>query len=153
MGALRMELVIALCIAGLGAAGAGWSLFEIGAAYASRHWPRTLGTIVSSSVQRESDDEGGNSYSASIRYTYSVNGTAYTSKRVRFGGSFSWGWRSPAQALQRRYPLQSPVEVHYDPEDPSRSVLEAGNALPAWVVLLFCVAVVAADVAMVYYGG
>ena len=113
-----------------------WALSEAVYAHASEHWPRTLGSIVTSGVSVEHDGYG-RMYAADIRYRYVVDGHEYTCDRVRFGGFWSFAWRRPADTLTKRFPVGAPVTVAYDPAKPSRGVLEPGLGGQAYLNVLF----------------
>jgi len=122
-----------------------WALSEAVYAHASEHWPRTLGSIVTSRVSVEHDGSGeGPIYAADIRYRYVVDGHEYTCDRVRFGGLWSFAWRRPADTFTTRFLVGAPVTVAYDPAKPSRGVLEPGRVGHAYLkVLVFAVFVAA----------
>ncbi len=81
-------------------------------------WPRTMGTVLSSTVQV---GHGGGSRNEQplVYYAYQVNGEVFQGHRVRVG-------RIPSSASSTiaRYPAGSPVVVYYDPSDPRNSALE-----------------------------
>ncbi|MEK6372090.1 MAG: DUF3592 domain-containing protein [Acidobacteriota bacterium] len=141
------ELAGAL-FAALAMFGVVWALSEAVYAHASEHWPRTLGSIVTSGVSVEHDVDG-RMYAADIRYRYVVDGNEYTCDRVRFGGFWSFAWRRPADTLTKRFPVGAPVTVAYDPAKPSRGVLEPGLGGQAYLNVLVFALFVAAGLAMV----
>jgi hypothetical protein len=60
----------------------------------SKNWPQTLGVLLSAKIKVDQQEHRDRSltyrYSASIRYTYTVNETSYKSDRIGFGkGGFS----------------------------------------------------------------
>jgi hypothetical protein len=125
-----------------------WALSEAVYAHASEHWPRTLGSIVTSGVSVEHDGDG-RMYAADIRYRYVVDGHEYTCDRVRFGGFLSFAWRRPADTVTRRFPVGAPVTVAYDPAKPSRGVLEPGLGGQAYLNVVVFALFVAIGLAMV----
>jgi Protein of unknown function (DUF3592) len=139
-----MILKIAFALfAALSMFGVVWTLSEAVYAHASEHWPRTLGSIVTSRVSVEHDVDGP-IYDADILYRYVVDGHEYTCDRVRFGGLWSFSWRRPADAFTKRLPVGAPVTVAYDPAEPSRGVLQPGRAWQAYLkALVFAVSVAA----------
>lgn len=139
-------LAVAL-FAALAMFGVVWALSEAVSAHASEHWPRTLGSIVTSGVAVEYDGYG-RMYAADIRYRYVVDGHEYTCDRVRFGGFWSFTWRRPADTLTKRFPVGAPVAVAYDPSKPSRGVLEPGLGGQAYLNVLVFALFVAAGLAM-----
>jgi hypothetical protein len=138
VGVLSGALSAALAIFGVV-----WALSEARYAHASEHWPRTLGSIVTSRVSVEHDVDG-RTYGAGILYRYVADGHEYTCDRVRFGSSRSFAWRRSADTFTKRYPAGAPVTVAYDPAKPSRGVLEPGLGGQAYLnVLIFAVFVAA----------
>ena len=94
---------------------------------ASLNWPSTSGAITSASVrQNSSTDEDGHvrhSYSPLVEYDFSVNGQAYTGKRINYGITAS-PTRAAAQKEVDRFPVGMQVTVFYNPEKPNEAVLE-----------------------------
>ena len=94
-------------------------------ARAARDWPTTTGKVTFSayrqSISLRDAFYGGNEWVHEIAYRYSVDDQKYRSNRLRFGGSstFSLGCPTVETGLEdgRR------VEVRYDPDHPSRSVI------------------------------
>ena len=104
-------------------------LYELKRARASQAWPTTLGQIVSSRLVEEDDppdmDGGGGTYfSSDIRYQYVVNGIEYSGDHVCYGDYAICNVPFEAVDMVRRYPVGRAAEVHYDPSDPSKAVLE-----------------------------
>jgi hypothetical protein len=107
----------------------------------ARAWPITAGVV------HESDARwiAGHyrlaapiwSYQLHLRYAYRVAGKEYIGTRASFGG---WGeveLNNPfAAALAHALPVGAVVPVHYDPRDPTRSVLEPRARASAWIALL-----------------
>jgi hypothetical protein len=90
-------------------------------------WPIASGTILSSSVSRRSQyDSDSNhtstTYKPSIKYQYSVMGQLLNGSRVAMG-SDTYN-KKKANQIVERYPANSPVNVHYNPEKVGESVLE-----------------------------
>ncbi len=90
-------------------------------------WPTASGTILSSSVTKRSHyDSDSNStrtsYKPTIQYQYSVMGQQMSGSRVAVGSdSYS---KKKANEICERYPAGSPVNVHYNPEKITETVLE-----------------------------
>ena len=97
----------------------------------STGWPVTEGVISSGEIRSRSGGKGGKTYSAAISYDYRVSGAAYTSTRLAYGVMDSTYPR--AQAVLKRYPIGSKVEVHYAPGDPGEAVLEPGVHGGTWI--------------------
>lgn len=96
-------------------------------------WPIVQGRIISSEVQSKSSSNGGMSYHADLLYEYHVGDELFFSNTVSIGG-FSWGGESHAQCIVARYPVGSEVTVHYCPDNPGSSVLEAGISGPTFLL-------------------
>ena len=107
---------------------------------ASRTWPYVTGQIVTSIVEEVeyvagSPNEGGEysprkgirysaDYFPKIEYVYTVDGKQYDSSCVRFGSDIVFSIRDDAYEFVQRYKEGKLVNVYYDPEYPSDSVLE-----------------------------
>lgn len=119
-------------------------------------WARTQGVIVSSIVESYFDDasSSGSSqrryYKAVVEYSYTVEGHEY--HNTLDAGSvmnISVSTTNPAnaQSTADRYPTGQPVDVFYDPQNPTRSALNVntemvlnGNASLIMGVILLAVA-------------
>lgn len=97
-------------------------------AVASRSWPATEGRIVRSTLE-ESRKDGKTHYSADIGYEYQLDGRTLTGSRVWIGDAYSSSPGNEFRTAVKRYPVGRQVQVHYDPQDPTESVLEPG---PTW---------------------
>ncbi|MGB8353436.1 MAG: DUF3592 domain-containing protein [Chthoniobacteraceae bacterium] len=96
-----------------------WKAYKkVGLAKASAAWPGVPGIVTASGRTKS-----GWRTQPLVTYSYEVDGKAYTSTKV-----------SPAEAVPAketdpilsRYPVQTPVTVHYQPSDPSIAFLEPG---------------------------
>lgn len=74
------------------------------ASWASRakKWESVPGRIVESKVEWMGEE-----YAPSIRFEYSVRGSAYSGTRVRFG-LIQYNWSGPDAAICRRYSVGTP---------------------------------------------
>jgi Protein of unknown function (DUF3592) len=81
------------------------------------------GKIVSSSTYKSNPRRGGPNYYYEIEYEFIVNEKRYHSNRITFyeNGSTNPGF---AQSYVNKYPVGKQVNVYYDTNDPSFSVLE-----------------------------
>ena len=120
-----------------GAAIALWSARSLVIGARSTHWPRAIGTIVSSKVGERRDSEGSMMYSADISYRYSVHGNELTGDTVKFGGQLELNSQTRAEKLVEKYPAGASVPVFYDPDDPRKCVLEPGKNPVAWLGVAF----------------
>jgi len=110
----------------------------------SATWPTTEGKIVDSKVvvheETRTDDDGDEStstvYRPNIRFSYSVNGLAYTADTWKGRMRVSTGAPKYSEGVVARYPVGRAVTVHYDPTQPDFAVLEPGNRDGATVPLI-----------------
>ena len=97
-------------------------------AEASQAWPSTQGQIESTEIKQntstDSDGYTSTTYKPLIMYSYSVMGQPYQSDRIAFGFTQSYGKTAKAQEVLNKYPLNAPVNVFYDPDNPAEAVLE-----------------------------
>jgi hypothetical protein len=99
-------------------------------------WPITPGEVVSSSIEQRRSTQNGKTrttYLPVVEFAYTVEGNRLHSRQVKLGLEVS-GSESLAQGIVDRYPAGSPVEVHYDPQDPSNAALENPTATN-WILL------------------
>ena len=102
-------------------------------AKASTNWPTATGTITASGVKTVMFRR-----QPQIAYSYSVNGTPFSSQRVSFAGGYKANQVDPILA---RYPAGAQVAVAHDPLNPAEATLETGSnkQVTAQVrVLWFC---------------
>jgi hypothetical protein len=116
-----MSTVYLAVLAGLAAAGTR-GLFA--RARRRRAWPLARGTVVSCEVL-----ELDRHFMAVVRYTYALApSTAYRGTTHHLSGKLE---SSPsrdvrkAEALLLHYPVGERIDIHYDPDRPSRSVAAA----------------------------
>ena len=107
-------------------------------------WPATSGRITRSEIQttvqtRSHADSSRldrtTMYGPRIVYAYQVGGNTFEGDNI--GTSGCSNTPSLAERYVRRYPLQMPVQVFYDPNDPTQSTLALpGQAIPLalWVI-------------------
>jgi hypothetical protein len=98
---------------------AAWKAWKnIQMAKASTTWPTTNGKITGSETVKAMFRR-----QPRVTYSYSVNGTPYTSQRISFAGGYRPKDTDPILA---RYPIGSDVPVAYAPENPKEATLETG---------------------------
>jgi len=100
----------------------------------SNYWPTVPGRVLSSEVDvsrtgssSAGSSIGSNSYTPTVRYSYEVEGQPYEAEKLQFiqdGMGQQWAKQKVA-----RYPINTPVEVSYHPNDPQTAVLESGGQL------------------------
>ena len=81
-------------------------------------WPAVDGEIIRSEVESDSDGDS----SPRVTYRYQVGKKFYESSQISFVGHSASS--SAARALVERYPLNSRVQVYYDPDSPKSAVIE-----------------------------
>lgn len=111
-----------------------WGIQAVRRSHASRNWPTTEGTVVSSAIERSGRSVVQN-HRAEIEYEYSVKGITHSSGAVSCG-DYGSAFSSHAREIVERYPQGKKVPVYYDPQDPSVAVLEPGSSWGAYIPLL-----------------
>lgn len=94
-------------------------------AKAALSWPTIQGEVTGSAVVQHTDNDSeysSTSYEPVIEYIYSLMGQSYTGKRIAYGAN-SFNLKK-AQEIAAKYPVGSPVVVHYNPEKPAECTLE-----------------------------
>lgn len=105
--------------------------------YAKAHFAATEGVVIESRMTSHSGSgEGSDTYSATIKYRYTVGDAQYTGDRYDFlGGSSSDD--SYAQRLVRENPAGKEITVYYDPEKPAEAVLHLELPGMCYMLILF----------------
>jgi Protein of unknown function (DUF3592) len=75
------------------------------------------------------------SYTPEVSYEYLVDGKRYEGNRIHLYKENSTSEKAMAR-MRDRYPAGARVMVHYDPQDPSIAVLEAGFTVVSFAVFL-----------------
>lgn len=107
-----------------------WSGYTYSKASASSGWPSTQGEVVVSMVDKTTQTTNSNVkwiYQPILKYDYEIDGVAYSGDRIRFT-SFSISHKKEHKAKREisAYPVGKSVQVFYNPQNPSDSVLETG---------------------------
>lgn len=109
-------------------------------AYDSRDWSVCEGTITHSEIDIRTREVKKNdrwrtetTYHAMIEYSYEINDTVYSSDNISFGGRSSG--RDDVNQTVAYYHKGKTVDVYFDPETPSESVLEPGVTSGAYMPL------------------
>lgn len=100
----------------------------------SKHWPTTVGTVCEIGMA-ERWAEGRTTYWPQVRYRYWVDGKAYESSTIQFGGSVL-GPPASAPGVVEKFLAAEAVCVFYHPRHPQRSVLAPGTAAALLELLL-----------------
>jgi hypothetical protein len=82
------------------------------------------------------DHVGTVSYRLDIQYRYEVANQSHVGSRVNYTGE-SYDLKADAELVARRYPVNSKVDVYYNPGNVTESVLEPGtSASNYWFLLI-----------------
>lgn len=117
-----MILIGVLIIFGLVFGGFGVYKYNIGKQ--SSDWPSETGKITYSHMNSKQVD-GKTEYQASVKYSYTVDGTEYKGDQVTSSDVYFKSMLSANEVVDR-YPTGSEVSVHYNPDKPNTAVLETG---------------------------
>jgi hypothetical protein len=102
-------------------------------AHASTQWPSVQGQMTRVSIKELKGIK--TRYEADVRYSYMANGIEYSGSRIRASdGSFSR--RDAIEDSIRGFIIGSPITVHFDPIDPSRSLLQPGAGATEYALLV-----------------
>ena len=120
----------------------GVGLWAINKGMQSENWDKGTATITSSEIEkterRSKDPQGFNqtstSYSVRVKYSYTVEGSNYEGNTIGFG-TMSHNEKSDAQEELKSYLKGKKIDVYYDPENPSDSVLKKGVFWPMYIVI------------------
>ncbi|MDX2431851.1 MAG: DUF3592 domain-containing protein [Bacteroides sp.] len=105
-----------------------FSLPDLQMAQESAAWPKTRGIITRSETERVESGSGSDrkvSYRADVQYAYKIEGKSYSSTKIGITSGTSYPYRM-ADRICSKYQKGTPVEVFYQPGDPSVSVLKPG---------------------------
>ncbi|MBI1248810.1 DUF3592 domain-containing protein [bacterium] len=127
-------ILVATLFIGVGVVGVGYGISEVANASASNDWPTVDGKVVECTLD-EFVRETRTNWECKVRYTYEVGGKQYQGDRIAFGYQSTNGKEMHA-AIEDKLSQANQVEVHYDPDNPSRSSLSVGIHKATWVPLL-----------------
>ena len=94
----------------------------------SRTWPTVPGKVQSSEIERRVTGLPAISWKLKLSYGYQVSGMGYQGDAVQFGPKFVSS-KEMIFEQAKRYAAGAAVTVHYDPDDPATSVLEASGEM------------------------
>ncbi|TVQ59318.1 MAG: DUF3592 domain-containing protein [Phycisphaerales bacterium] len=86
-------------------------------------WPSTEARVIHAEVLSDTARRGGASYEPRVRYEYVVNGERHVGTRFSMATPTSRS-RETIESMLGEYPEGSTVLAHYNPDDPSESVLD-----------------------------
>jgi hypothetical protein len=124
-------------------------------AKAARLWPTVPGTILSAEMRQHNDSDAESgvssvSFEPVVSYSYGVGAASYTASRIAFGANqFD---HASAQKILARYPVSSPVTVHYDPQNARNAVLEI-NAAGSNLLMIFGIVFIVIALSICCLGG
>lgn len=131
----------------LGLSMAAFGIYFIGYSNEATSWPSVEGRIVQTTVRAWTPGGTGRALTPSERqrrrrfypevtYQWTVNGQSFTGSRYSLGESQDdHAERAEAVEAARRFPAGGPIEVFYDPDDPSSAVLNRARQGGAYVPL------------------
>jgi hypothetical protein len=141
---------IAWVFLGTGLGGILAASFMLAAAWQSLSWPTVQGSISSSRVTKTSSKL--TRYGVGVTYSYWVEGRLYWGEVYSHSSDTLPGsFRNEDEALKeyashalfRQWQRGRPVTVHYDPQDPSESVLRAGSTIGGWAAFVASIGLIA----------
>lgn len=104
----------------------------------ARGWPKVRGKVLR--ISSECDD---GATSIDIEYEYQAHGALLRGRRIRFGGGPYYRQKT-VRTMMDRFPKDSYVEVRYDPDKPSLSVLDTTFEWLSWLpFFLLAIAIIA----------
>ena len=98
-------------------------------------WPSTMGTVISSYLERRHSGDNGSTNYPVVQYSYQVSGQAYQGAKIAPGPEVGG---SGAGKVVARYPAGAQVMVFYNPQDPADAVLER-KAPAQWLMWLILI--------------
>ena len=144
--------------AGLGNTYYGW---------VSQKWPVAEGVILRSEVEevRVNEKRSDNSSTANARppgqylryrpiieYQWQVEGDTYNrARRIYSSAIADEDSRAAAEAIIAPYPVGAKIDIHYDPDKPSRAILEPGPHWDGLSITMIAALIVAAFAATFSY--
>jgi len=146
--AILLPLIMSVALGALVAVGA---VSVLRKSAASRRWPTVTGKVISTGIDGWVED---NSTAATdsdhpdrrrddteytgavIRYAFRVAGSDYQSTRRYVGRPVLAGSPRATARVLAKYPVNSPVMVHYNPANPAEAMLEPANLANFWLALL-----------------
>ena len=107
----------------------------------SLRWPATVGLVESSnfytSTRRTTNKTTTTTHHGEFSYRYSINNKEYIGHRYDAKGNMQTGLADEASKIKTLMKLGATVDVFYDPDYPSRSMLKNGVSEDTWVRIAF----------------
>ncbi|HKS76080.1 MAG TPA: DUF3592 domain-containing protein [Terriglobales bacterium] len=101
---------------------------------ASKHWPLATARILSSGVYASGAGAGA-TFTPQVKYQFEADGKSYQSNNIRYLLKTFYN-ADTASEVESPYPVGRVVEVAFNPQDPSESVLEPGVPKGMWTQAL-----------------
>ena len=120
---------------GIGVAMIGYGAYGVVQAKRSASWPTVRGEIESCKLHSRRSSKG-SSYACEAKYRYEVDGNSYQGDRIAFGYN-STNYKEPHKQIERHLKKGRYVQVHFNPNDPSQSVLSTGTSSNTWLPIVF----------------
>lgn len=120
---------------GFGACFFGYGVYQVVQADGTADWPSVRGEVKTCKLRSHRGDDS-TTYACHVEYDYEVNGSAYHGDRIAYGyngtNNESFHKRVKQRIEKSRY-----VQVHYNPLNPSDSVLAAGMFRSTFLPMVF----------------
>jgi len=121
-----------------------WSWKNISKAKKSEAWPKIDGVITSSDSMNNKEN-----LMPEIEYSYQVDEQTHTGKLELATSDVAMPGHAEKHA--EKYPLNSTIEVYYDPENPEVSTLEPGVRKDDWFIFWLCVGSLLTGVIFIFF--
>ncbi len=112
-----------------------WLTLSLGSGFylslTSLRWPRVAVRVTSSGVDTGVSNVG-RWWAPEVEYEYHLGGRSFRSSNIRYLMPVFYR-EDAAKLIQAEYPRDIQTEAAYDPQDPSRSVLEPGVPSGMWI--------------------
>jgi len=106
-------------------------------------WPVVDGTVITAKAESVTEVKVGSGWQVRVNYVYAVGDTTFSGNRLRFSRRLGDSTQVQAEDAMSAYEPGSLIDIHYDPDRPSRSVIEPGPDRQAWFGLVVGVVLVA----------
>lgn len=136
----RTGLIIGLAMLLAGLLFTGWKYPRILAEINSLRWIKTSGVVESSNFYTSSRKSGTKTittHHGEVTYRYSVDDFEYVGQRYDAAGHMHTGLEGKVRKFKNLINASSEIEVFYDPDDPSQSLLKNGISEDTLVRLVF----------------
>ena len=118
----------------------GWKFNRIATEIKSLQWPVASGVVESSDFNtstRRSGNTASTTYHGKFNYRYSVDGREYIGHRYDTKGNMQTGNEIESVEFAAQIKNNSNIDIFYNPNDPSESLLKNGISEDTWVRSVF----------------